>query len=349
MTDCERNDISLPADIQNLPYLNKEYETALEAGGQDKLYYFNANHLGSGSLITDGNGQTYQTLAYAPYGEIICDIKNGSNDERYKFGGKELDNESGLYNFEIRPLDVNLNFITTDLLWYKKPWQSSYLFCSNDPINRVDPTGMTDYVTENGNVIGNDGQKDDNIRIVKDRKEIKTIKTNNKNGGTTQLENVKSGISTTRTELTESLDVLERTEANGGRDEEASVVTPDGRIVRGERGNGNTGTFPYVEGDNNTSIHSHPLTIEGSVREQTSYPASKPSPLDPDFPNKQNDITTFKTYNRNIIVGYLWEADPNALQSPKTGAVIYDINGNRQATLTRNAIQLLKFLVNKNK
>jgi hypothetical protein len=47
-------------------------------------------------LITDENSQTYQTLAYAPYGESLVNVNNGSYDESYKFTGYERDAESGL-------------------------------------------------------------------------------------------------------------------------------------------------------------------------------------------------------------------------------------------------------------
>jgi hypothetical protein len=207
-----------------------------------------------------------------------------------------------------------------------------YNYCSNDPINRTDPTGMTDYVTENGKVIGNDGQKDDNIHIVTDRKEIKTIQQNHKKNTSTPLEKVKSGTMTTRTELTEALDVLARTEANGGKNEEASVVTPNGQVVRGQTANGESGTFPYVEGNNNTSIHSHPLNIEVTDGGITSYSATEPSKP----PTVQNDVTAFKDYQRNIIVGFLGFARFG--ETPDKGAVIYDRNGDTQATLKKSAI-----------
>jgi RHS repeat-associated protein len=143
MTDCERNDIELPADIQNLPYLNKEYEIALEAGGQDKLYYFNANHLGSGSLITDGSGQTYQTLAYAPYGEEIVNIRNGNYDELHRFTGYERDQESGLdYAHDRYYWSIGSFNITPDRHAESYPWISSYSHAFNNPIMFNDPTGM---------------------------------------------------------------------------------------------------------------------------------------------------------------------------------------------------------------
>jgi RHS repeat-associated protein len=172
MTDCERNDIELPADIQNLPYLNKEYDIAMKAGGQDKLYYFNANHLGSGSLITDGSGQTYQTLAYAPYGEDLVNIRRAGNyEEPYKFTGYERDQESDMdYAHDRNYIPKISIFDRVDRRFDLYPHQNNYVYCGNNPIMRIDPTGMeaTDYHNDKGELLyhTNDGLKD--VIIVPD-------------------------------------------------------------------------------------------------------------------------------------------------------------------------------------
>jgi RHS repeat-associated protein len=154
MTDCERNDIELPADIQNLPYLNKEYDIAMKAGGQDKLYYFNANHLGSGSLITDGSGQTYQILAYAPYGESLVNIRhfpNESYDERHQFTGYEKDEETGLSYAGARYYWDKVSIpISVDPHAERYPWISGYNYGFNNPIKYNDPTGMDGEITGEG-------------------------------------------------------------------------------------------------------------------------------------------------------------------------------------------------------
>jgi RHS repeat-associated protein len=63
----------------------------------------------------------------------------------YKFGGKEYETMHGLnlYDFEARPYDPILGrFLTPDPLAEKCPWINPYAYCGNNPINRVDPTGM---------------------------------------------------------------------------------------------------------------------------------------------------------------------------------------------------------------
>jgi RHS repeat-associated protein len=161
---CNNNGIELPAEIRNLPNLRQVYADALQQGNHDKLYYFNANHLGSGSLITDGGGNTYQTLAYAPYGEGLVDIthsSSGSYDERFRFNGKPKDTETGFYNHGARQESPEWSIWTSpDSRWDLYPNRSSYSMNGNNPILYVDLDGrkILDWrktvVNTNGKVIG---------------------------------------------------------------------------------------------------------------------------------------------------------------------------------------------------
>ena len=138
---CEDNKIIYDAKIE-MPPLSRIFKEVFTLNAEDKLYYFNANHLGSGSLITDGNGKTYQTIIYAPFGEILHNKFAGDYDEPYKFTGYERDQESGLNYAHARSQDVNLGFISTEPKWRDYPSISSYAYCANDPINKVDPDGQ---------------------------------------------------------------------------------------------------------------------------------------------------------------------------------------------------------------
>jgi RHS repeat-associated protein len=70
--------------------------------------------------------------------------------QAFKFGGKELDIMNGLnlYDFVARPYDPNGWFLTPDPFAEKYPWISPYAYCGNNPISRIDPTGM-DYWSTN--------------------------------------------------------------------------------------------------------------------------------------------------------------------------------------------------------
>jgi RHS repeat-associated protein len=86
---------------------------------------------------------------YYPFGFPMPD--RGENLAVYRFGfnGQEADNEvygdKASYAFEFRNYDARLGrWWGIDLLWQKYPGLSPYLFCSNNPLNRTDMTGMLD-------------------------------------------------------------------------------------------------------------------------------------------------------------------------------------------------------------
>ena len=67
-------------------------------------------------------------------GMPMADV-NSASVQPFKFGGKELEREGGMdfYDFEARRLDFALG-------------RFPYAYCAADPVNFIDPTGMTIYV-----------------------------------------------------------------------------------------------------------------------------------------------------------------------------------------------------------
>ena len=76
-------------------------------------------------------------------------MKNSSNTvqwrnmPKYSFNAKELDEETGMYYYEARYYNPP-TFISRDPLMSEKPWLTPFHYCSNNPIGRVDPSGMLD-------------------------------------------------------------------------------------------------------------------------------------------------------------------------------------------------------------
>lgn len=65
---------------------------------------------------------------------------------RYRFTGKELGDETGLYDFSARYLHTSLGrFTTIDPLAEKYPNISPYAYCKENPVNRVDSDGRIDW------------------------------------------------------------------------------------------------------------------------------------------------------------------------------------------------------------
>lgn len=108
----------------------------------EETFFFHSDHLGSTSYITDDKGNITQYDAYLPYGELLVDEHSSSEEMPYKFNGKEFDEETGLYYYGAR----YMNPITS--LWYgvdklaeKYTLTSSYIYCFDNPIKRIDPDG----------------------------------------------------------------------------------------------------------------------------------------------------------------------------------------------------------------
>ena len=134
-----------------------------------KQYYYHSDHLGSASLISDYNGKEYQRIEYTPYGETWVEKTSNTGNEflPYKFTGKEIDEETGLYYYGARYLDPKYSlWISADpaLGDYipgvgkatandigKLPGMGGafnhinfnlYHYAGNNPVKYTDPTGM---------------------------------------------------------------------------------------------------------------------------------------------------------------------------------------------------------------
>ncbi|HOM11220.1 MAG TPA: RHS repeat-associated core domain-containing protein [Spirochaetota bacterium] len=80
-------------------------------------YYYATDHLGSSSVLTNNIGAYHERIEYLPYGEVWVEDTVNSNGYTtpYKFTGKELDKETGLYYFGARYYDARISrWISTD-------------------------------------------------------------------------------------------------------------------------------------------------------------------------------------------------------------------------------------------
>lgn len=113
-------------------------------GAEQDIYYTHSDHLGSANWITDKNGAPVQYLHYLPYGQLLANQQatGSSYDERYKFTGKERDEESGYDYFGARyyipPL---LHWSSVDPLVDNDLHISPYAYCNWNPVKYVDKEG----------------------------------------------------------------------------------------------------------------------------------------------------------------------------------------------------------------
>ena len=106
------------------------------------VFYYHSDHLGSTSYITDRDGNATQFVSYKPYGEALVDEHNTSYEQPWKFNGKELDSETGLYYYGARYYEpVLAMWYGVDALAEKYPNMGGYVYCVGNPVKFVDPDG----------------------------------------------------------------------------------------------------------------------------------------------------------------------------------------------------------------
>lgn len=111
----------------------------------EEIYYYHSDHLGTGTFLSDNAGNPYQFFLNLPFGETMIEQHSYSGDytNRYKFNGKELDEETGYYYYGARYYNPRFSiWLSVDPLAEKFPNWNPYNYVMQNPINLTDPTGM---------------------------------------------------------------------------------------------------------------------------------------------------------------------------------------------------------------
>jgi len=110
----------------------------------DRVRYQLDNHLGSACLELDGAALVISYEEYHPYGTTAYRAgPNGTevSAKRYRYNGKERDEETGLYDYGARYYAAWLGRWTSADPLGVQAGLNVYLFCRAGPVNYVDPDG----------------------------------------------------------------------------------------------------------------------------------------------------------------------------------------------------------------
>jgi RHS repeat-associated protein len=120
----------------------------LEVLGCDEIeiiYFYHPDYLGSVEFITDMRGEPYQFFLNTPWGENLENQyakSYTSFSSRFRFNGKEWDEETGNFYYGARYYDPKMSvWLSVDPLAHKLPHLTPYCFSNNNPVNMVDPDG----------------------------------------------------------------------------------------------------------------------------------------------------------------------------------------------------------------
>ena len=142
---------------------NEEYEKM--------QFYYHPDHLGSSSYITNLDGEVLQHIEYVPFGEVFIEERNNTWNTPYLFNAKEFDEETGMYYYGARYYESRVSlWMSTDPMEKNMPYSSTYTYCHNNPINRIDENGLADYFSTSGKFIRSDGNDKDPYIYIQTRK-----------------------------------------------------------------------------------------------------------------------------------------------------------------------------------
>lgn len=131
--------------------LTRSFRRLMGRTGDKLVRYQLSNHLNTVSLEMDDNGETITYEEYHPFGTTsyqAVDKDNKDVAKRYRYSGKEKDEESGFYYYGARYYMSWLGrWLKPDKLTYEKSHDILekdfylYVYCLNNPIKYFDPDG----------------------------------------------------------------------------------------------------------------------------------------------------------------------------------------------------------------
>ncbi|MDD2635515.1 MAG: RHS repeat-associated core domain-containing protein, partial [Bacteroidales bacterium] len=148
--DTERETVHIMDDRDRfamMDTLTVENGTTLTTPVETIRYQY-SNHLGSACLELNGSADIISYEEYHPFG--TTSYRSGRNEvdvslKRYRYVGKERDEETGLYYYGARYYAAWIaRWISPDPMKEERIWVTPYNYCQNNPVVRVDPTGALD-------------------------------------------------------------------------------------------------------------------------------------------------------------------------------------------------------------
>ncbi|MBI2277063.1 MAG: hypothetical protein HYU74_06915, partial [Dechloromonas sp.] len=171
LTDCSRvlsdhawgfaigQDVKLFVNDSNRPYVQVLEEVEVSAFQTQYVFgtdgplsvrqgrsaeYLHRDAIGTVRTGNDETGTTNLTSSFEAFGRLRH--RSGDFDSAYGFGGERWDPLPTIGYFRARYLDSETGrFLTADPVTVGSRMLNPYSYASSDPINRADPSGLTDF------------------------------------------------------------------------------------------------------------------------------------------------------------------------------------------------------------
>jgi RHS repeat-associated protein len=298
-------------------------------------YFYNADHLGSTSFVSDRTGTPLQYLSYEPFGKVIHNQKatNSTYETDFRFLGKDYDFESGYNRLDNRYYwSAGGMFISSDQLAECRPWISSYNYAQNNPINRSDKSGLLDdeyQFDKLGNLVNTiPNDKIDKLTILGDKKNISSreFRPGTFEGKINTAENGDTFIEGLEGKTAESVFnfMSDNSSAEWGYMETINGDCSSNFLVgTGHNEFGETAVYPkamrVTEGSVVKYDHSHPNSSFFN-RESSGYPSNSNTSIGG---NNYSDVDAWgalKNRNPNVSVGIRHDGRTRSFNQNKSGS-----------------------------
>ena len=121
-------------------YAGVDHPHSVRQSATGNLYYYATSQPGHVTALVNRYDQVVNRYEYAPFGGAISTTEQVS--QPFRFAGRELDTETGLYYNRARYYDPALaRFISEDPIGLAGG-VNQYAYAGNDPINATDPFGL---------------------------------------------------------------------------------------------------------------------------------------------------------------------------------------------------------------
>ncbi len=180
--DTERETLHVMDDKRRIAIVETlTVENGNRAAGPSPVQRYQLdNHLGSASLELDASANVISYEEYYPYGDTSYRAGRSASEvsqKRYRYTGKEKDEESSLYYCEQRYYAAHISrWVSTDPTWLEDG-VNLYAYVHGNPVSGVDPSGMGTESNDEikGMDVENDNKKENEKKIRDYIKAVKSI------------------------------------------------------------------------------------------------------------------------------------------------------------------------------